>query len=57
MSPVAAFLRPTAATMSPVNTSSISSRWLACMRSSRPIRSFFPVTVLSTVSPLARWPE
>ena len=37
------FLRPTAATMSPVKMSSMSSRWLACIRSSRPIRSFLPV--------------
>ncbi len=43
--------------MSPVITSSMSSWVEACMRSSRPKRSFFPVVVLTTASPLDALPE
>ena len=39
VSPVWTFLRPTAAAMSPAQTSLISSRLLACIFSRRPIRS------------------
>ena len=43
--------------MSPVITSSMSSWVEACMRSSRPKRSFLPVVVLTTASPLDALPE
>jgi len=46
VSPVEASLRPTAAAMSPANTSLISSRWLACICSRRPMRSLRPRTEL-----------
>ena len=39
VSPVVVCLRPTAATMSPAKTASLSSRWLACIWRMRPIRS------------------
>ena len=39
VSPVVTFFRPTAAAMSPAQTSSISSRLLACILSRRPMRS------------------
>ena len=41
VSPVRANLRPTTAAMSPAPTLSISSRLFACIRRSRPTRSFF----------------
>ena len=44
VSPVVVYFRPTAAAMSPVKTSSTSSRRIACMRRMRPMRSL-----------LARW--
>ena len=57
VSPVVVFLSPTAATMSPVKTSSMSSRWLACIRRIRPSRSFLPVVMLRDVSPFGGVPE
>ena len=39
VSPVKVSRRPTAAAMSPAETSSISSRWLACSSTMRPMRS------------------
>ena len=39
VSPVRVFLRPMPAAMSPVNTASTSSRWLACICRMRPMRS------------------
>ena len=57
VSPVVVCLRPTAATMSPAKQASLSSRWLACIWSSRPIRSFLSLVVLVTVPPFCRVPE
>ena len=48
VSPVVVFFRPTAATMSPANTASLSSRWLACIWRMRPTRSFLSFVALST---------
>ena len=50
VSPVVVFLRPTAATMSPANTPSLSSRWLACIWRMRPTRSFLSLVALSTAA-------
>ena len=57
VSPVVVCLRPTAATMSPAKQASLSSRWLACIWRSRPIRSFLSLVVLMTVPPLRSVPE
>ena len=51
------FLKPMPATMSPVNTASMSSRWLACICRMRPMRSLLPLVVLSTVPPFSSVPE
>ena len=48
VSPVLVSLSPMAATMSPANTASMSSRWLACICRRRPIRSLLVVRVLRT---------
>src|SRR6266508_799834 len=47
VSPVVVDLSPTAAAMSPVKTSSTSSRRMACMRRMRPMRSRLPVDALT----------
>jgi hypothetical protein len=57
VSPVRVFLRPMPTAMSPADTKSRSSRLLACMRRMRPTRSFWPVRLLSTLSPLFRCPS
>ena len=57
VSPVEVCLRPTPATMSPANASSISSRWFACIISRRPIRSVLPLVALRTRLPAAILPE
>src|SRR6266700_1627600 len=57
VSPVVTSLRPTAAAISPARTSLISSRWLACICSRRPMRSLRPRFVLYTVSPELSTPE
>ena len=57
VSPVVVFLRPTAATMSPAKTASLSSRWLACIWRMRPTRSFLSLVALSTGLPAASLPE
>jgi hypothetical protein len=46
VSPVVVSRSPTAAAMSPANTSLISSRLFACILRSRPMRSFLPFTEL-----------
>ena len=56
VSPVVTFFRPTAAAMSPAHTSVISSRLLACILSSRPMRSLLPFLALSTEVPDSMWP-
>ena len=48
---------PTAAAMSPASTSLMSSRLFACILSRRPIRSRWPLVLLSTVSPVFMQPE
>ena len=57
VSPVVVFFRPTAATMSPAKTASLSSRWLACIWRMRPIRSFLSLVAFSTALPAASFPE
>ena len=57
VSPVVVFLSPTAATMSPAKTPSLSSRWLACIWRMRPTRSFLSLVALSTWLPAASLPE
>ena len=57
VSPVVVFFRPTAASISPEKTSSISSRWLACICRIRPIRSLTFLVLFSTEEPVVRWPE
>ena len=57
VSPVVVFFRPTAATMSPANTASLSSRWLACICRMRPTRSLRSFVALSTWLPAASLPE
>ena len=57
VSPVVVFLRPTAATMSPANTASLSSRWFACIWRMRPIRSFLSFVALRTAAPVVSVPE
>ncbi len=57
VSPVKVSLRPTAAAMSPAWTSSISSRWFACIWRMRPIRSFLPFVELRRYEPDLRVPE
>ena len=57
VSPVVTFLRPTAAAMSPAQTSLISSRLLACILRRRPMRSRWPLVVFSAVSPVFIEPE
>ena len=57
MSPVVTFFKPTAAAMSPAQTSSISSRLLACILSSRPMRSVLLRFEPSTVAPDCTNPE
>ena len=57
VSPVVTCFRPTAAAMSPAQTSLISSRLFACILSRRPMRSRWPFVVLSAVSPVFIEPE
>ena len=57
VSPVNVSLSPTAAAMSPAKTSSISSRWLACIWRMRPTRSRLPFVGLSTYEPALSVPE
>ena len=57
VSPVPVCLRPTPAQMSPAKHSWISSRWLACIISSRPIRSVRPLEALRTRLPAESLPE
>ncbi len=57
VSPVVTCLSPTAAAMSPAQTSLISSRLFACILRRRPMRSRWPRVVLSTVSPVFMAPE
>ena len=57
VSPVVTFFRPTAAAMSPAHTSLISSRLLACILSSRPMRSLLLFFEPSTDWPVSTWPE
>ena len=57
VSPVWTFFRPTAAAMSPAQTSLISSRLLACILRSRPMRSRLSLVELKTPEPASRWPE
>ena len=57
VSPVVVCLRPTAATMSPANMASRSSRVLACIWRMRPIRSLRSLVELTTPEPLVRVPE
>ena len=57
VSPVWVFLSPTAATMSPAWQASMGSREAACMRYSRPRRSFLPVRELITWVPASILPE
>lgn len=47
---------PKSATMSPAWLRSMSSIWFACMRTSRPTLTRFPVRVLTMVSPLRSAP-
>ena len=48
---------PMIAPMSPAESSATSSRWLACIRSSRPTCSSLPLVELSTLSPTRNVPE
>ncbi len=57
VSPVVTFFKPTAAAMSPAQISEISSRLLACIFKSRPMRSLLPRLALSTAVPESTWPE
>ena len=57
VSPVTTSFSPTAATISPENTSSTSCRLLACMRRNRPTLCFFPRRTFNNVSPVAAVPE
>ena len=57
VSPVVVFLRPTAATMSPAKTASMSSRWFACICRMRPIRSLRSFVALRTAEPVVIVPE
>ncbi len=57
VSPVVVNLRPTAATMSPAETDSTSSRWFACIIRSRPTRSLRSFVALMMPVPLAIDPE
>ena len=52
VSPVVVDFRPTAATMSPAETSSTSSRWFACIISRRPARSLRSFVALMIAEPL-----
>ena len=57
VSPVVVDFRPTAATMSPAETESTSSRWLACIISSRPTRSLRSLVAFTMLEPLPTVPE
>ena len=57
VSPVVVDLRPTAATMSPAETLSTSSRWFACIIRSRPTRSLRSLVALMTAAPVDIVPE
>ncbi len=57
VSPVVVCLRPTAAAIAPAPTSWRSSRWLACISSTRPTRSLRPVEAFSTYEPELSLPE
>ena len=57
VSPVVVCFSPTAATMSPAKTACRSSRWLACIWSSRPTRSLRSLVELRTEAPFLSVPE
>ncbi len=57
VSPVVTSFMPISAAMSPARHSLISSRWLACICTIRPTRSFLPLTEFITESPEDRTPE
>ncbi|MNC35005.1 hypothetical protein D3C75_834700 [compost metagenome] len=57
VSPVVTSFMPISAAMSPARHSLISSRWLACICTIRPTRSFLPFTEFSTESPELSTPE
>ncbi|MCY1444602.1 hypothetical protein D9M71_610830 [compost metagenome] len=57
VSPVVTSFMPISAAMSPARHSLISTRWLACICTMRPTRSFLPFTELSTASPELSTPE
>ena len=57
VSPVVTSFMPISAAMSPAQTFLISARWLACICTMRPTRSFLPLTELSTASPELSTPE
>ena len=57
VSPVEVSFKPTAAAISPANTSSTSSLWSACILTIRPNLSRSPVTVLRTLEPDLALPE
>ena len=57
VSPVVVNWSPTAAAISPVLTSSISERLLACIKIIRPILSRLPLVELNTYEPLFKIPE
>ena len=57
VSPVVECFRPTTATMSPVYAASMSSRWLACICRTRPMRSLRSFVLFSTWEPLWSTPE
>jgi len=57
VSPVVVFFKPTAATISPAEATSISSRWLACICKRRPMRSLWPFVEFKTYEPESKEPE
>ncbi|MNS99244.1 hypothetical protein D3C72_1336420 [compost metagenome] len=57
VSPVVTSFMPINAAISPAHTALISARWLACICTIRPTRSFLPLTELSTASPELSTPE
>ena len=57
VSPVVVSFSPTAATICPALTPSISSRRFACICTSRPSRSRRPLVALNTIEPLFALPE
>ena len=57
VSPVKVCFSPTAATMSPENTASMSSRWFACIWRMRPMRSLRSRVAFCTCDPAVNVPE